>query len=139
MHGMDKKLTELHGILKVIEQDIKKGTHQLLMVQNSGEFKKSWSKKNAKAKGTEMVTSAAAPKSGLDSKPICYHCKETGHWKRNCSKWLAKHGKKVGNASSGKGTLVTYVIDIYLDGIPSSFGYMIPDRLFIFATRCRGW
>ena len=33
MHGMDKKLTELHGMLKVAEQDIKKGTHQVLMVQ----------------------------------------------------------------------------------------------------------
>ena len=27
MHGMDKKLTELHGMLKVAEQDMKKGTH----------------------------------------------------------------------------------------------------------------
>ena len=49
------------------------------MVQKSAKFKKSWSKKKAKAKGTEMVTSAAAPKSGPDSKTICYHCKETGH------------------------------------------------------------
>lgn len=32
MHGMDKKLTEFHGMLKVAEQDIKKGTHQVLMV-----------------------------------------------------------------------------------------------------------
>ena len=73
MHGMDKKLTELHGMLKVAEQDIKKGTHQVLMVQNSGKFKKSWSKKKAKAKGMEMVTSAAALNSGPDSKIICYH------------------------------------------------------------------
>ena len=35
MHGMDKELTELHGMLKVAEQDIKKGMHQVLMVQNS--------------------------------------------------------------------------------------------------------
>ena len=34
--------------------------------------------------------------------------------------WLAEHGKKAGNASSGKGTLVAYVIDIYLADIPSS-------------------
>ena len=120
MHGMDKKLTELHGMLKVAERDIKKGTHQVLMVQKSAKFKKSWSKKKAKAKGTETVTSAAAPKSGPDSKTICYHYKETGHWKRNCSKWLAEHGKKAGNAASGKGTLVAYVIDIYLADIPSS-------------------
>jgi hypothetical protein len=76
--------------------------------------------KKAKAKGTETVTSAAALKSGPDSKTICYHCKETGQWKRNCSKWLAEHGKKAGNAASGKGTLVAYVIDIYLADIPSS-------------------
>ena len=40
--------------------------------------------------------------------------------KRNCSKWLADHGKKARNAASGKGTLVAYVIDVYLDDIPSS-------------------
>ena len=120
MHGMDKKLTELHGMLKVAEHDIKKGTHQVLMMQKSAKFKKSWSKKKAKAKGTEMVTSAAALKSRLDSKTICYHCKETSHWKRNYSKWLVEHGKKAGNASSGKGTLVAYVIYIYIADIPSS-------------------
>ena len=48
MHGMEKKLTELHGMLKVAEQDMKKGTHQVLMVQNSAKFKKSWSKKKGK-------------------------------------------------------------------------------------------
>ena len=88
MHVMDKKLTKLHGMLMVVEQDIKKGTHQVLMVQNSGKFKKTWSKKKAKAKGMEMVTSAAAPKPGPDSKIICYHCKVTGHWKRKCTSGL---------------------------------------------------
>ena len=65
----------------------------MLMLQNSGNCKKSWSKKKAKAKGTETITSAAEPKSGPDSKNICYHCKEPGLWKRSCSKWLAEHGK----------------------------------------------
>ena len=82
------------------------------MVQKLAKFKKSWSKKKAKEKCTETVTSTAAPKSGLDSKTVCYHCKETSHWKRNYSKWLAEHVKKAGTASSGKGTLVAYVIDI---------------------------
>ena len=91
----------------------------MLMVQKLAKFKKSWSKKKAKAKGTEMVTSAAAPKSGPESKIVCYHCKETGYWKRKCSKWLVEHGKKAGNASSGKGTLVAYVIGFYLADIPS--------------------
>ena len=43
----------------------------MLVEQKSAKFKKSWSKKKAKAKGTETVTSAAAPKSGLDSKTVC--------------------------------------------------------------------
>ena len=28
MHGMEKKPTKLHGMLKIAEQDIKKGTHK---------------------------------------------------------------------------------------------------------------
>ena len=77
MHGMEKKLTELHGMLKVAEQDIKKGTHQVLMVQNTAKFKKSWSKKKTKAKGKEatpIVT--AAPKSRPNTGTVCFHCKE---------------------------------------------------------------
>ncbi len=38
MHGMDKKLIESHGMLNVAEQDIKKGTHQVLMVQKSAKL-----------------------------------------------------------------------------------------------------
>ena len=124
MHGMEKKLTELHGMLKVAEQDIKKGTHrQVLMVQNSAKFKKSWSKKKAKATGKEKEatpSTAAAPKSGTASGSICFHCKEPGHWKRNCSKWLAEKGKKTGSMTSSSGTLVVYVIDIYLADVSSS-------------------
>ena len=41
MHGMDKKLTELHGMLKMVEADLKKGDSQVLMVQNKAKFKKS--------------------------------------------------------------------------------------------------
>src|SRR4051812_11513809 len=33
MHGMDKKLTELHGMLKQVEADLKKGASQVLMVR----------------------------------------------------------------------------------------------------------
>ena len=40
MHGMDKKLTELHGMLKTAEADIKKGTRQVLMVQKRAKVKK---------------------------------------------------------------------------------------------------
>ena len=45
------------------------------MVQKSAKFKKSWSKKKAKAKGTETVNSAAAPKSGPKPETECFYCK----------------------------------------------------------------
>ena len=54
MNNMHKKLTELHGILKTTERDIKKGAHQVLMAQNKAKFNKSyWAKKKAKAKGKD--------------------------------------------------------------------------------------
>ena len=40
MHGMDKKLTELYGMLKTAEADLKKGVNQVLMVQYKAKFKK---------------------------------------------------------------------------------------------------
>src|SRR3954464_3996841 len=67
MHGMEKKPTELHGMLKIVEQDIKKGTHQVVMVQNKAKFKKYWSKKKANPKGKDkdvIPTLAPTPKPG---------------------------------------------------------------------------
>ncbi|KAM0831094.1 hypothetical protein ACQ4PT_065778 [Festuca glaucescens] len=58
MHGMDKKLNELHGMLKTVEADIKKGTSQVLMVQKNSKIKKnSWSKEKAKSKGGNALDS----------------------------------------------------------------------------------
>src|SRR3954471_9369940 len=116
MPGMEKKPIELHGMLKIAEQDIKKGTHQVLMVQNKAKFKKSWSKKNANAKGKDkdvILNPSPTPKPGPDAKTICFYYKENGHWKRNCNKWLTNKVKSSGSTTS-TGTLVIYVIDIYL-------------------------
>ena len=41
-------------MLKVAEQDIRKGMHQVLMVQKSAKFKKSWSRKKAKVKARRL-------------------------------------------------------------------------------------
>src|SRR3954471_7520493 len=73
MHGMEKKPTELHGMLKIAEQDIKKGTHQVLMVQNTTKFKKSWSTKKANAKGKDkdvILTPALSPSPNLMTRPF---------------------------------------------------------------------
>ena len=91
MHGMDKKLTELHGMLKTAEADLKKGNRQVLMVQKKAKFKKgSWTKKKkAKSGGKtkDSVPSAASgTKSSSDAGSTCFYCKADGHWKRNCNK-----------------------------------------------------
>jgi hypothetical protein len=94
MHGMDKKLIELHGMLKKEEADIKKGTNQVLMVQNKAKFKKSsWPKNKAKSKGSkaadQVQSKASEAKKGSSTGSPCFYCKEEGHWKRNCNKYLA--------------------------------------------------
>jgi hypothetical protein len=41
MHGMEKKVTELHRMMKTAEADVKQGdTNQVLMVQSSSKIKK---------------------------------------------------------------------------------------------------
>ena len=124
MHGMDKKLTELHGMLKQAEADLKKGTSQVLMVQNKAKFKKSsWTKKKAKSGGKQAQDPVPSASSGTKPSPsagsTCFYCKADGHWKRNCSKYLADKAKS-GGMTYDSGTLVCNVIDIYLADAPNS-------------------
>ena len=75
------------------------------------------------------------PKSG--PKPVTegFYCKGTGHWKRNCRKYLAD--KKDGKVN--KGIFNTDVTDVYLTDARSSAWYFILLRLLIFVTRNRGY
>ena len=55
------------------------------------------------------------PKSGPKHETECFYCKGTGHWKRNCPKYLAD--KKDGKV---KGIFYIHVIDVYLTNARSS-------------------
>src|SRR3954468_2353040 len=71
MHGMDKKLTELHGMLKEAEADRKKGTSQVLMVQNKAKFKKSsWTNKKAMSGGKKAQDPVQSASSGTNPSPL---------------------------------------------------------------------
>jgi hypothetical protein len=84
MHGMDKKLTELHGMLKQAEADLKKGASQVLKVQNKPKFKKSSCTKKKKTKsGGNTPDPTPSSSSGTKSTPsagsTCFYCKVDGH------------------------------------------------------------
>ncbi|KAK1605077.1 hypothetical protein QYE76_028750 [Lolium multiflorum] len=86
MQNMNKELPELFGMLKAAEIEIKK-EHQVLMVNKTK--KQGKSKGKFKKGGKKAATPPMKPKNGPKPDAECYYCKEKGHWKRNCSKYLA--------------------------------------------------
>ncbi|GJX26915.1 zinc finger, CCHC-type containing protein [Tanacetum coccineum] len=90
MHNMGKTIGELHAMLIEYKKGLSKKakTPQVMMIEG-GKIQKA-KKKLLKAKC----------KAKDDT---CHHCKEVGHWKRNCPVYLAellKKKKQVGSASS---------------------------------------
>ena len=99
MQGMEKIILELFAMLKAAEVEIKK-EHQVLMVKKTTSFKKSKGNKgNFKKEGKAVVAPVKKPKAGPKPETKCFYCKEGGHWKRNCPKYLAD--KKAGNVNKG--------------------------------------
>lgn len=89
MQNMNKELPELFGMLKAAEFEIKK-EHQVLMVNKTTSFKKQGkSKGKFKKGGKKAATPPMKPKNDPKPDAECYYCKEKGHWKCNCSKYLA--------------------------------------------------
>ncbi|KAK1643043.1 hypothetical protein QYE76_060848 [Lolium multiflorum] len=119
MQNMNKEFPELFGMLKAAEIEIKK-EHQVLMVNKTTSFKKQGkSKGKFKKGGKKAATPPVKPKSGPKPDAECYYCKEKGHWKRNCSKYLAD--LKSGLVKKKKeGISDIHVIDVYLTGSRSS-------------------
>ena len=119
MQGMEKTIPEVYSMLKSAEVEIKK-EHQVLMVNKTTKFKKGKGKKNFKKDG-KGVAAPGKPVAGKKSKngpkpeTECFYCKGSGHWKRNCPKYLAD--KKAGNT---KGICDIHVIDVYLTSTRSS-------------------
>jgi len=81
MHGAEKGLTELCGMLKTAESDIKKSTSggHVMVVQNKPTFKKKGSSWKKKKKGKAKVanpkpnpTPKAKPGPAADKE--CFHC-----------------------------------------------------------------
>ncbi|CAH9129106.1 unnamed protein product, partial [Cuscuta epithymum] len=93
MHGLEKTLTELHGMLNSAEQNIKKNRSDILMVKKGKGFKKHGNGKvGGNKKSKNLVKNSGKGKSVASStskeEKKYFHCNKTGHWKRNCKAYL---------------------------------------------------
>ena len=80
------------------------------MVSKTTSFKKKGKGKkkgNFKKNSKQVAAQEKKPKSGPKPETECFYCKQTGHWKRNCPKYLAD--KKDGKVN--KGICDIHVID----------------------------
>ena len=71
--------------------------------------KRAKGKKNFKKNGKQVAAQVKKTKSGPKPETKCFYCKGTGHWKRNCPKYLAD--KKDGKVN--KGIFDIQIIDVY--------------------------
>jgi hypothetical protein len=88
-----------------------------MAVQNKPKFKKkgnSWKKKKGNAKDEISKPNPAVPKAGPVAGDECFHCKENGHWKRNCKLYMESMKDRGSKGSPVACTLVVYVMDIFL-------------------------
>ena len=121
MQGMKKTIPELFVMLKSTKVEIKK-EHQVLMVNKTTSFKKRAKGRRGTSRRTasKLLLKVKKPKSGPKPETECFYYKGTGHWKRNCPKYLAD--KKDGKVN--KGIFDIHVIDVYFTSVyinPSVF------------------
>ena len=114
MNEIDKPLPELLSMLRTAEQNLQKTKPETIMMVQKGKGKgKGKKKKDSKSKGKPKPKNAALkPKGGVAKECKCFHCGETGHWKRNCKVYLEDLKKKKGSETST--TSGIFVIEVNL-------------------------
>ncbi|GJV02550.1 retrotransposon protein, putative, ty1-copia subclass [Tanacetum coccineum] len=134
MQSMEKTISEVHSLLIEFEKSVKKNKQQIVgasstpnvMAIQSGRVQKN--KPQGKAKGKEK---GKGLKNSYPTKPKkpqpykkerttkdgqCHHCKEEGHWKRNCPVYLAeliKKKKKTGGQNVASTSSGIYTIKLF--------------------------
>jgi hypothetical protein len=108
INGMEKIMAKLHGMLKTVEDSIKKNPNHVMIIQKKKKKRKRWTP--PKGKGKERVfdePSSSKPKTKGKSDPSsdeeCFHWHKKGHWFMNCKKYLEEQKKKKGSETSALG------------------------------------
>ncbi|PKI39012.1 hypothetical protein CRG98_040610 [Punica granatum] len=100
-------------MLRTAEQDISKGTPVLMVHRTKKKGK------GKKAKGASKYDSGALkPEAKVAKDDYCFHCGNSGHWKRNCKVYLEELKKKKGSETS---TLGIHVIEINVSTASTSW------------------
>ncbi|KAL6582344.1 hypothetical protein OROMI_006358 [Orobanche minor] len=101
MHNMEKTITELHGMLKQIETNIKNVVPNVLMVQINGIKRKGirWPRKikvrvKSKCCLNPNLNLSRSHRNNPKRRLASTAMKETGHWKRNCKFYLEEMRKR---------------------------------------------
>ncbi|GJS75609.1 retrotransposon protein, putative, ty1-copia subclass [Tanacetum coccineum] len=122
MHSLGKTVNKLHAMLKLHEKtlNLPKNNAPALHAIRAGKVQKGKKHKKPQPQiavrgqnqGNGKNKHAYAPKPKIPPPPkredptkdsICHECGKTGHWKRNCPRYLAELLKKKKNAASGAG------------------------------------
>ncbi|KAK2372365.1 secreted RxLR effector protein [Trifolium repens] len=114
MNNLDKTLPELLSMLRTAEQNLKFKGKSILMVSNGNKHHKKPKKQGGKWKGKGVAKPketppALKPSGSISKEGNCFYCGKTGHWKRNCPKYLEDKKKGVAPTTSG-----IFVIEINL-------------------------
>src|SRR3954462_11255129 len=100
-------------MLKSAKVEIKE-KHQVLMVDKITSFKRAKGKKgNFKKNDKRVAAQVKKPKFVPKPETKCFYCKGTGHWKRNCPKYLVD--KKDGELN--KSIFDIHIIDVYFTSV----------------------
>jgi len=109
MNNMDKSLPVLASMLRTAEQILGKGKGKtILMVQNGKE------QKDKDKKKFKPSTSSLKPVGGVRKKGTCFSCGQTGHWKRNCERYLELEECKKRKVSDASIKVYLFQKQIYL-------------------------
>jgi hypothetical protein len=131
MNKQDFTLFELMNELIAAESILKTKVSVNMAQASSSKSKGKKKKKQVKQVGKVFVKKFN--KAGKWTKGMrgsnCYYCDQPGHWKRNCTKFLA---------SIGQGETSSLLVETCLVAIPLIPGVWIQDQLIMSAIRCKG-